>query len=52
LSGAIRNQPNGNWPLFAHYAKQLREQGHEVFSPVENNLPDIRETLKQDCDWI
>ena len=55
LSGGIRGYQNGNKAQFDKYATQLRAAGHEVFSPIEHDLPNVREAFRQDtsviCSW-
>lgn len=38
LAGPMRGYPEFNFPAFHTGAKFLREQGHEVFSPAENDI--------------
>lgn len=64
LAGAIKGQPKLNFPVFHRYAKLLRDQGHEVFNPIETKehigltperneeLAYRREVFKEDFTWI
>lgn len=38
LAGPMRGIPEFNFPEFHRYAKKLREQGHTVFSPAEQDI--------------
>jgi len=38
LAGPMRNYPEFNFPLFHRAAAMLRESGHDVFSPAENDM--------------
>lgn len=38
LAGPMRNIPEFNFPAFHKAAKKLRDEGHTVFSPAENDL--------------
>lgn len=40
VSGPITGYPNDNRDAFALATKALREQGHEVFNPLEHDVPD------------
>jgi Domain of unknown function (DUF4406) len=40
LFGPMRGCPDWNFPAFIRAAAQLRELGHEVFSPAERDLAD------------
>lgn len=40
LFGPMRGYPDWNFPAFIAAAAQLRELGHEVFSPAERDLAD------------
>lgn len=35
LSGPMKGYPERNYPLFHKVAKELREQGNEVYNPAE-----------------
>jgi hypothetical protein len=37
LSGPMTGIPNYNFPAFDYAAAKLREEGHEVFSPADND---------------
>jgi hypothetical protein len=37
LAGPMRGIPEFNFPMFMAAAKQLREEGHEVFNPAEKD---------------
>jgi hypothetical protein len=37
LSGPMRGKADFNFPLFDKVAAKLREEGHEVFSPADND---------------
>ena len=52
LSGGMRNLPDNNASLFALHAKKLRAKGHEVFCPPEQNVVDVREAFRRDCEWL
>ena len=52
LSGPMRGHPDLNFPAFHYAAKKLRKQGFEVYSPAENDDPDIRIALAKDTSWI
>lgn len=62
LAGPMRGYENYNHPAFDHAAAILRSEGHEVFSPADedrklfpNGMPTdlpIRKILKHDINWI
>ena len=64
LSGPMSNLPDFNFPAFHAAADKLRDQGHEVFNPAEEDLKkwgtlenvlkyfNYRECLKKDLSWI
>lgn len=37
LAGPMRGYPDFNFPAFFKAAKELRDQGHEVFNPAERD---------------
>lgn len=38
LAGPMRGYKDFNFPAFFRYAKQLRDEGHKVFSPAERDV--------------
>ena len=61
LSGKMIGLPDDNRPAFYLWAKKLRDDGHEVFCPPEEDVklaaklgrePTRRELLAQDMAWI
>ncbi len=42
LAGPMVNVPEHNFPLFNHVAAVLRNAGHEVFNPAENDDGGVR----------
>ena len=65
LAGPMTKMPRLNFPAFDKAAKQLRAQGHIVFSPAEadrleygKSLKEIRkhanyrDCLRKDLNWI
>jgi hypothetical protein len=38
LAGPMRGYPDFNFPAFFKAAKELRDQGHEVFNPAERDV--------------
>jgi hypothetical protein len=64
LAGPMSGYKDFNFPQFRKYAKQLRKQGHAVFSPAEADLvrwgslaeiakkATYRKCLATDLNWI
>ena len=60
LAGPMRGHHEHNFPEFYRVAERLREKGHEVFNPAENDnwrksqgLPvTMRDLLGDDMVWI
>lgn len=53
LAGPMRGYENLNFPAFHAAAEKLREQGHSVFCPAENDIgEDLRRAFAMDTQWI
>jgi hypothetical protein len=68
LAGPMRGIDRSNFPAFHAAAKELRDFGHQVFSPAENDIeyygesatgdytdvPEfcLRDALHRDLEWI
>ena len=60
LAGPMRGYAEFNFPAFYAYAKKLRNEGHEVFSPAEKDNErhgtahgfNLREALAVDLEFI
>lgn len=60
LAGPMRGYPEHNFPEFHRVAALLRDTGHEVFNPAENDADrasrglttTIRDVLGDDLKWI
>lgn len=64
LAGPMSGLPDYNFPAFFAAEAQLKEQGHTVFNPAQNDLDtwgdmetikakaNYRDCLKMDLNWI
>lgn len=64
LAGPMSHRKDFNFPAFMKAAKKLREEGHEVFNPAEEDLKkwktmkrirkeaNYRDCLRTDLNWI
>lgn len=52
LAGPMRGFLDLNFPSFHQGAKLLREAGHEVFNPAEQESGNIRKRMGLDLAWI
>lgn len=64
LAGPMSSKKDFNFPAFMRAAKKLREGGHVVFNPAEEDLKtwktlkkvkkyaNYRECLRKDLNWI
>lgn len=68
LAGPMKGLPNFNFPAFHKAAKMLREEGHTVFNPAEQDYENVklhpsgdesksegfcrRTALRKDLTWI
>lgn len=52
VAGPMRGKPQFNFPLFDAVSAALREQGHTVISPAEQDAPAIRAASLRSPDGI
>lgn len=64
LAGPMSHRKDFNFPAFMSAAKRLREKGHTVFNPAEEDLKtwgtmagvrkhaNYRDCLRKDLNWI